>query len=166
MNSRKLQIQNRVVCVLTRPHPGPLPEEREKWFQRWASSTGEQMFGNAPQRVPSPGGEGQGEGGRRTDEALFQQNTLRRDGAAFALRFHSGNGTVIRFGAFGKAAQQFTEPVFGRASSRKGRQKLAVRFEPAETTWNCEIRVQPAVSVDAVGRGLGFMPHPRSTRYA
>ena len=56
--------------LLARPHPGPLPQERENHPPSHAKSsapiipTDSRVFGDAPSLSPLPGGEGQGEGGR------------------------------------------------------------------------------------------------------
>jgi len=59
---------------MVRPHPGPLPQERERdectqnhyVFRRdcFATERGEKLdYSSSCNRAPSPGGEGRGEGG-------------------------------------------------------------------------------------------------------
>jgi len=62
----------REIVALARPHPGPLPQEREKSPPSHEESnagtgTSDSRFaGDAPSLFPLPGGEGQGEGERHT----------------------------------------------------------------------------------------------------
>jgi len=49
--------------INTRPHPGPLPQERENWFQPDCDAGVIRYFDQQSLLFPLPGGEGQGEGG-------------------------------------------------------------------------------------------------------
>jgi hypothetical protein len=68
----------RKLSLVNRPHPGPLPQEKGNlppvsWKvvrQNWPNHLPNKL--KAPMAVPSPRGEGQGEGGRDTNEILVQ----------------------------------------------------------------------------------------------
>ncbi|MSU59526.1 MAG: DEAD/DEAH box helicase [Pedosphaera sp.] len=87
----------RDICVLNRPHPGPLPQERENRPQSLATtevgdgSKVSEQFNTVQPLPPLPGGEGQGEGERETNSisgfrsALSVQAALEKVGTGMIV---------------------------------------------------------------------------------